>query len=72
MIKTHDQLFTYGSGGRTSQVQIAVYQARGELPLIIATERDDNPGPSLTNSIEDLASAVWWELLPRTEGPAPH
>lgn len=68
MIKTHEQPFSYGAGGRMSQVQIAVYQARGELPLIVASERDDNPGPSLTNSIEDLANAVWRDLLPHAEG----
>lgn len=68
MMKTHDQLFTYPAGGRVSQAQIAVYQATGELPLIVASERDDNPGPSLTTSIEDLANAVWRELVPEAAG----
>ena len=34
----------------------------GEKPVVIATERDDNPGASITNTIEHLAEAVANEM----------
>lgn len=69
MSKTHDQLFTDTSaGGQVSRCQIAIYQRPGDWPVLLLTERDDNPGPSITTTMEDAASAAWRALVPGAEG----
>jgi hypothetical protein len=37
---------------------VRVYEAPGELPVVICGELEDNPGNSITNAIENVAAAV--------------
>jgi hypothetical protein len=63
--RSYDGYFTYtASLGRTSRCHLQVYEAAGRLPLVLATEAPDNPGPSITNSVAELATQVWQQLLP--------
>jgi hypothetical protein len=38
--------------------RIRVYEASGELPVVICTEPKDNPGMSITNAAEQIAAEV--------------
>lgn len=50
--------FSYpGLHRRTVMTDLAIIHG-GEKPVVIATERSDNPGASITNTIESLAAAV--------------
>src|SRR5690348_15423639 len=64
--RTHDDLFAYKDGIHRipGRCRIRVYGRQGSLPLVIATELADNPGPSITNAVEALAEQVWRTLLP--------
>jgi len=53
------RVFGYvGYHGSRSQCDIRVF-TDGTAYLVIATEREDNPGTSITNMAEHLAWAVW-------------
>jgi len=34
----------------------------GDAAVVVASEREDNPGASITNTYEDLATGVWQKL----------
>ncbi len=51
--------------GRPAYCWLAVYSGPGRLPLAVVVEDPANPGASVTNSSEELATAIWHELLPR-------
>lgn len=58
-----------GYHGCPSQCRIRVYQAEGNpsiSPVLIATELESNPGTSVTNRIEVIATEVF-RLLERPE-----
>jgi hypothetical protein len=38
-------------------------------PVVVATELDDNPGPSVTNAVEQLAGEAWRKLFPTLPAP---
>src|SRR5512146_1183266 len=50
---------------KRSRCDLVIFEAPGELPLVLAAEPDDHPGMSVTNAVESLASQVWRELRPR-------
>ena len=57
LIESHP--FDYvGYHGCHSRCDIRIF-CDGTVYLVIATERDDNPGTSVTNMAEHLAWAVW-------------
>ena len=67
MRKTWDGVFPYrGYHGCSSRCRLRVYEESGKPPVVIATEREDNPGTSITNMAEHLATAVW-QMLERPE-----
>jgi hypothetical protein len=39
----------------------------GFLPVVVVTELVDNPGPSILQAIQHVASQVWTQLLPALE-----
>ena len=60
-------MFPYrGYHGCLSRCRLRVYEESGTPPVVIVTERDDNPGTSITNRAEYLATAVW-QMLERPE-----
>ena len=69
-----DCVFAYrGYHGCPSHCRLRVYEPdperpeeAGRPPVVIATEREDNPGTSVTNRIERIASEVF-RLLERPE-----
>lgn len=62
---THAGMFDFkGSNGFPSRCYVRIWRGRGSLPVVIATELPDNPGQSITNAAEALASQVWARLLP--------
>ncbi len=55
-------LCSYRDGnGRLCRCNLQVYRD-GETGVVVATEREDNPGASITNSFEYLATGVWHKL----------
>ena len=68
--KTLDTVFRYrGYHGCPSRCRIRVYEAEGDISVpsvLVATEIDDNPGTSVTNRIEVIATEVY-RLLERPE-----
>lgn len=53
-----------GPLGQPSECHVQVYERAGALPVVIATEMDDNPGASITNAAGEAATHVWRTLLP--------
>jgi len=47
-----------------ARCHVRVWEGTGRLPVVIATELEDNPGTSITNAAELVASQVWEQLLP--------
>ena len=68
--KTLDMILRYrGYHGCPSMCRIRVYEVEGDptvSPVLIATELDSNPGTSVTNRIEVIATEVY-RLLERPE-----
>ena len=79
----HDDLFTYaGYWSQDGVCRIRIYTAPDEVPVVVATELDDNRGTSITNMSEFLAAdviarhfperfeaedpVIWLEHYPRT------
>ena len=63
---TLDECYEYVSYANCpSRCHLRVYQPEQEdsgIPVVIATQYRDNPGTSITNAAEDIASAVWNRL----------
>jgi hypothetical protein len=60
-----DSLCRYrGLLGGPAHCRLRIFEVPGEAPVVIATELPDNPGTSVTNFAEHLATAVW-HLLER-------
>lgn len=79
----HDELFTYaGYWTRDAVCRIQIFAAPDEVPVVVATELEENTGTSITNVCEYLAAEViarhfperfeaedpiiWIERYPRT------
>jgi len=59
---TYAGLCSYRDGnGRLCRCDLHVY-LHGKAAVVVAHEREDNPGSSITNSYEYLASGVWKKL----------
>jgi hypothetical protein len=55
-------LCSYRDGnGRLCRCDLQVYRD-GDVAVVVATEREDNPGSSITNSYAYLATGVWQKL----------
>jgi hypothetical protein len=46
-------------------------EASGSLPIVVLTEPNENPGPSVTNTIEQLGAEVLARYLPEQDGLEP-
>jgi hypothetical protein len=57
--------------GRCRVSIFAATSASGSLPVVILTEPNDNVGPSITNSIEQVAAEVLTRYLPEQDGLEP-
>ena len=60
--------------GATGACVVRVYaatQASGGLPVVILTEPNNNPGPSVTNALQRLAAEVVRSYLPQQDGAEP-
>ena len=74
MKKTHHSTLLYpGYHGCVSWCRVRVYGPDPERlrdadkrPVVVATERDDNPGTSVTNRIEVIATVLYRLLVVRT------
>ncbi|HVA89102.1 MAG TPA: hypothetical protein VNL71_04600 [Chloroflexota bacterium] len=53
-----------GPNGLEGRCFLQVYEAAGALPVVLATETSENPGQSVTNAAEAIATEVWRALLP--------
>jgi hypothetical protein len=47
--------------GRLCRCDLYVYR-EGDAAVVVASEHEDNPGASITNTYEDLATGVWQKL----------
>lgn len=47
-----DQALEYLEGHRAARCRMRVYRTREDAPVVVLTELDDNPGPSITNAAE--------------------
>jgi len=47
--------------GRLCRCELHVYRD-GDAAVVVASELEDNPGASITNTYEDLATGVWQKL----------
>ena len=66
MRMTLDQTFPYrGYYDCESRCRLRVWQEPGQVPVVLFTELDDNPGTSITNMIEYIA----WEAFKLLERP---
>jgi hypothetical protein len=43
----------------------------GSIPVVVASDRPDNPGPSVRDVVIHVAAAAWSELLPALADNAP-
>jgi hypothetical protein len=68
-----DYRYTYtGSWNRAAVCRIQIFTAPDEVPVVVATELDENTGTSLTNVCEYLAAEVIAQHFPErfeTEEP---
>lgn len=63
----YDGWYTYtAANGREGRCYAQVWQPRAGIPVVIVTEPADNPGPSVTNATEALATQLWHALLPQS------
>lgn len=63
--KTLDEHFRYtGENGHQGYCRVRIYIGKDLPPVIIATEPNDNTGPSLTNSAEIVFPAIIARYLP--------
>lgn len=62
----------HGFRGCESRCRIRIYDPTpAGVPVVIATELDDNPGTSITNLAEQLAAEVLVRHLPHRDGAEP-
>lgn len=69
MTLTHDKRFEYrGFHGCKSACRLRVYETPGKVPVALVTELTDNPGTSITNMAEYLATLIWKMLERPADG----
>ncbi len=59
--------FTAGTPASPAITDLAIARLAGEPPVVLATERPDNPGTSITNGAEALAAQIL-RILPDRAG----
>ena len=65
MRRTYNAYFAFrGPNGLEGRCFLQVYQAAGALPVVLMTKTSENPGQSVTNAAEAIATQVWPVLLP--------
>jgi hypothetical protein len=57
-----------GPTGTLAIADLSIVTCDGSVPVVVATERDDNPGISITNGAEQLAAQVLTRLFPERVG----
>jgi hypothetical protein len=65
-VEQHPAFTFYGPSGNPATTDLSVVTRAGETPVVIATERDDNRGVSVTNGAEQLAAQVLIYLFPES------
>jgi hypothetical protein len=57
---THDDVLAYGlpAGSRDARCHLRIFESPGEMPVVIIGQFEDNPGPSVVNAVEEIASLV--------------
>jgi hypothetical protein len=57
---THDEVLAYGwpAGPKDARCHLRIFDAAGQVPVVIVGQFEDNPGPSVVNAIEYIASLV--------------
>ena len=66
MKKTLDQVLPFRDDLlREGKCRLRVWQEPGQVPVVLFTELEDNPGSSITNAIERIA----WEAFKLLERP---
>ena len=66
MRKTLDQTLSFRDDLlREGKCRLRVWQEPGQVPVVLFTELEDNPGSSITNCIEHIA----WEAFKLLERP---
>ncbi|MFZ1125378.1 MAG: hypothetical protein WAN59_09615 [Candidatus Baltobacteraceae bacterium] len=58
-----------GPSGNPARADLVVMRHQHEPAVVVATERADNPGVSVTNGVEQLAAAVRTQLFAAHTGP---
>jgi hypothetical protein len=67
-VEQHAAFSFRGPSGNLAIADLAVVTRDGSMPVVVATERDDNPGISITNGAEQLAAQVLMRLFPERVG----
>jgi hypothetical protein len=62
-LEKHKAFEFAGPDGNRSLVDIIVLSREGAIPVVVATERDDNPGTSAMDGVEQLAAEVLTRLF---------
>jgi|GEM_PF-4472150 hypothetical protein len=57
-----------GPSGNPAIADLAIVTRDGAVPVVVATERGDNPGISVTNGAEQLAAQVLIRIFPERIG----
>lgn len=57
---THDEVLQYGwpANPGTARCHLRIFEAPGEMPVVIVGQFEDSPGPSVVNAIEYIAGLV--------------
>lgn len=66
--KTHDYVGEYRTWPEVpfpTTCRVRIYEGQGEKPVILLSASPENRGPSLTNAVEFVATAVVLERFPR-------
>lgn len=64
LYRSYDGPYPYETLWGMGLCYLQIYEARGGIPVVIVTEMAGNPGASVTEATEALATAIWRELLP--------
>jgi hypothetical protein len=57
-LESHPAFEFTGPSGNRAIVDLSLLSRKGAVPVVVATERDDNPGFSIKSSVEQLAAQV--------------
>jgi len=69
-LASHPAFEFTGPSGNRALADLIVLSRKGAVPVVVATERDDNPGISITNGVEQLAAQVLTRLFADRIGEA--